>query len=71
MCIREAYSCKLLQTSIWSIHFRHEFMVHMPSKVLTVVTVRNSYGVIPCNLVDYYQRFGSKCCLHLQYRRVS
>jgi hypothetical protein len=71
MCIREVCSCKLLQTSIWSIYFLNGLMVHMPKKVLSVVTKRNSYHVIPCNLVDYYRRFESKCCLHLQYRRVS
>jgi hypothetical protein len=29
------------------------------------------YDVIPCSLVEIYQRFGETYCIHLQLRRVN
>jgi hypothetical protein len=40
----------------------------MRSEVLLVVTVKITafWGVLPCSLVDRYQHFGGKRCVHLE-----
>jgi hypothetical protein len=43
---------------------------YMRFKVLRVVSImtRVLQVIIPCTLVDRYQRFGGTCCVHLQCR---
>jgi hypothetical protein len=54
--------CLPFQFSYWNLDMLYTSNI---IKILKIVF----WGVIPCNLVDIYRRFGGTYCLHLQGRK--